>query len=78
MIKLHNFTSIQLSCRTNIFVVKWKKTFSTTILVEFTGHKNGKFKYYSNDKTNSRFVISMSENTLVTIIMSCVEILTKA
>ena len=38
-IKLHNFTSIQHSCRTNIDVVKWKKPFSTSILVKFSGHK---------------------------------------
>ena len=41
------------------------------------GPKNEKCKYSSNVKTNSRLVISMTENTLVTIVMSCVEILTK-
>ena len=39
--------------------------------------QNGICKYYSNDKTNSRFVISMPENPLVPIFMSCVKILTK-
>ena len=38
--------------------------------------QNGKSKYYSNDKTDSRILISMTENTLVTLFMSCVEILT--
>ena len=55
-----------------------KKTHSTSILVEFTGHKMENTKYYSNDKSNSRFVISMPENPLVSIFMSCVVILTKA
>ena len=34
--------------------------------------------YHSNKKTESRFVISMQENHLVQIFISCVEILTKA
>ena len=42
------------------------------------GPQNGKCKYYSNDKTNFRFVISMPENPLVPIFMSCVEILKKS
>ena len=29
------------------------------------GPQNGKCKYYSNDKTNYRFVISMTENTVL-------------
>ena len=41
------------------------------------GPQNGKSKYCNNDKTNSRFVISMLEKTLVPIFMSCVKILTK-
>ena len=45
--------------------------------MEFTGHKVENRKYYNNDKTNSSFVISMTENTLVTIFMSCVVILIK-
>ena len=42
------------------------------------GPQNGKCKYYSNDKTNSRFVISMPENPLVAIFMSIVEIFRNA
>ena len=43
-----------------------------SILVEFPGHKMENTKYYSNDKSNSRFVISMPENLLIPIFMSCV------
>ena len=68
---------MQLSCRTNIYVVKREKTPSTSILVEFMGHKMENTKYCSNDQSNSRFVISMPENSLVPIFISCVEILTK-
>ena len=42
------------------------------------GSLNGKSKDYSIDKTNSRFMISMSENPLAPIFMTCVEILTKS
>ena len=43
----------------------------------FDLNSGGKFKYYSNDKTNSRFGTSMPKNPMVPIFMSCVEILTK-
>ena len=36
------------------------------------GPENEKSKYYSNEKINSTFVISVTENTLVLIMMSCV------
>ena len=78
IIKLHNFTSIQYSCKTNIHVVKWEKTFFNLNSGGIYGPQNGKSKYNSNDKTNSRFVVSMPENPLVSILMSCVEILTKS
>ena len=77
IIKLHKFTYIKFSCRTNICIVKWEKTFFNLNSGGILGPQNGKSKYCSNDKTNSRFVISMTENTLVTIFMSCVDILTK-
>ena len=40
--------------------------------MEFTGHKMENPNILVNDKTNSRFVFSMTENTLVTIFTSCV------
>ena len=65
-----------ISYRGNIFAVKWGKKCSTSIMVEFSGHKM-KNPNYSNQKTESGFVISMSENPLVFIFMSFVEVLTK-
>ena len=55
---------------------KMGKTFFDLNSDGIYGPQNGKSKY-SNDKTNSRFVISMPENPLVQIFISCVEIIKK-
>ena len=74
IIKLHIFTSIQMSCRIDIYVVKWEKPFRPKFWWEFTGHKIKNTNIIAMAKTNSRFVISMHKNPLVPILMSCVEI----
>ena len=59
-----------------MFVVKWERNISTSILVEFSGHKiKNPFPdtEYTNDNTESRFLTSMTGNPFVSIFMSCVK-----
>ena len=70
VIEIHNFIFNHISCRSNIFVIKWGKKCWTSIMVEFLGHKN-KNPYLRNKKTESILVISMPENTLVPILRQC-------
>ena len=45
-------------------------------MVEFSAHRI-ESTYHGNQKTESRFVTSMPENTFVPIFMICIESLTK-
>ena len=64
------------NCRSNIVVVKWENKWSTSTIVELSGHKIEN-PYYSNRKSEFIYVISMTENLLVPFFMSSDEILTK-
>ena len=81
VIKLHNFASMQVSRKRNIFVVNWERNLIDLNSDGIFGPQNREKKFLSQiiviDKTEFRCVISMPESHFVTIFMSCVEILTK-